>query len=210
MQERNKNSALPLALLVGTLALYLLLWQYLSPRFSLPVYYYGRMIEVLATLLFLLLALFTPMDFAQMGILSPRATLLRSLAAGGGVALLVVVGLALFSLATRGGISFSWQVAGGISRATYILVAPFQEILAKSVMLYSLERCFDGKHPHAANLLAALVFGAFHVVYGLRMMLLAMLLCYTTGLLFLRCRSVWGCAVMHFALGFFPPCFGFS
>ena len=40
------------------------------------------------------------------------------------------------------------------------------------------------------------------------MMLLAMLLTLVTGAMFRRVRCVWGCAVAHFAFGFFPLCFG--
>jgi hypothetical protein len=58
--------------------------------------------------------------------------------------------------------------------------------------------------------LCALVFGIFHVVYGIRMMLLAMLLTVLTGWMFRLARCVWGCAIVHFVLGFFPGCFGFG
>jgi hypothetical protein len=209
MKEQSA-SVKALSLLVVTLALYLLLWQILTLHFSFPVYYYGRLIELLATLLFAALAILTPMRFEEMGIVTSRQTLFRSLAIGGVVALATVAICALLSLQKGATPLFSWHIRGDISRITYFAVAPFQEILGKSVLLCTLESCFDGKHPHLANLLAALVFGAFHVVYGLRMMLLAMALSFVTGLLFLRHRSVWGCAVAHFSLGFFPVCFGLA
>lgn len=208
--EKRSAGVRALVCLVITLAVYLLLWQLLSAYFQFPIYYYGRLIELLATLLFVALAIGTPMKFEEMGIVTSRQTLFRSLALGGAISLFVVAGLALLSL-FKGNIPlFSWHIRGDISRVTYFLVAPFQEVLAKSVMLYSLELCFDRQHPHLANLLSALVFGAFHVVYGVRLMLLAMALSFITGLLFLRHRSVWGCAVLHFTLGFFPVCFGLA
>lgn len=209
MQEKSA-SVRALALLVVTLSLYLLLWQILSLYFQFPVYYYGRLIELLATLLFAALAIGTPMRFEEMGIVTSRQTLFRSLALGGAVALFTVAICALLGLREGSQPLFSWHIRGDISRITYFVVAPFQEILAKSVMLYSLELCFDRQHPHLANLLSALVFGAFHVVYGVRLMLLAMALSFVTGLLFLRHRSVWGCAIAHFSLGFFPVCFGLA
>ena len=209
MQERSAGVR-ALALLVVTLAVYLLLWQVLSAYFQLPVYYYGRLIELLATLLFAALAVSTPMKFEEMGIVTSRQTLFRSLALGGAVALFAVALFALMGSLQGNSPLFLWHVRGDISRITYFVVAPFQEVLAKSVMLYSLELCFDRRHPHLANLLAALVFGAFHVVYGIRMMLLAMALSFITGMIFLRHRSVWGCAVAHFSLGFFPVCFGLA
>jgi hydrogenase/urease accessory protein HupE len=105
---------------------------------------------------------------------------------------------------------FSWHVTGDISRLTYFLVAPLQEILAKSVMYYSFELCFGRDRPVLIVLMSAAVFGIFHVVYGIRMMLLAMALTLLTGWMFRRVRCVWGCALAHFALGFLPACFGFA
>ena len=205
----EKYATRTLTLLTVTLTLYLLLWQGLTLFVELPVYYYGRLIEILGLGLFATLALVTPMKFEDMGILVPKKTLFRSLALGGAVALAFVVSLVLLRAVLGPAIAFSWHIRGDISRATYFIVAPFQEILAKSAMLYSYELVFEGHHPRLANVMSALTFGAFHVVYGLKMMLLAAALSLVTGMMFHRERCVWGCAVAHFACGFFPLCFGF-
>jgi len=206
--EKERFAVRTLLLLLVTLALYLLLWQILSAYFDFPLYYYGRLIEVLAFLLFVALALTTPMRFEEMGIVVPARSLFRSLALGGGVALTLTAGLLLVSVG-QPEYAFSWHVRGDISRATYFLVAPFQEILGKSVMLYSFE-LVTGRRGPLAVFLSALTFGMFHVVYGVRMMLLSMLLMLLTGWIFHEERCVWGCAVAHFACGFLPGCFGFS
>ena len=207
MQERY--AVRTLTLLTVTLSLYLILWQILSSFLDLPVYYYGRLIELLALGLFAALAIFTPMKFEDMGILVPKKTLIRSLTLG----LLTGLGFVILLAACRTMLGwempFSWHIRGDISRATYFIVAPFQEILAKSVMLYSFELVFDRRHPRLAVFMSALVFGAFHVVYGIKMMLLATALSLVTGVMFRHERCVWGCAVTHFACGFFPVCFGF-
>lgn len=192
--------------LLVTLCVYFLLWQALSSALELPVYYYARLIELLAILLFVALALFTPMRFEEMGLIVPRGILLRSLALGSMLALAFF----LFLCFTAGKPHFTLSPTREISRITYILVAPLQEVLSKSVMYYSFELCFEKKHPHLTNLMCALTFALFHVVYGLPMMLLSMLLCLATGWVFRKYRCVWGCAVLHFALGFFPPFFGLS
>jgi uncharacterized membrane protein len=150
------------------------------------------------------------MRFEEMGIVTDRGTLCRSIFMG-----LCVAALALAGLFTAGAVRgedplFSLHVSGDISRITYILVAPLQEVLAKSVMYYGFERCIGREHPWRIVLLCALVFGIFHVVYGIRMMLLAMLLTVLTGWMFRLARCVWGCAIVHFVLGFFPCCFGFG
>lgn len=208
MEERAAVKTL--SFLVITIGIYLLLWQTICTRVELPVYYYGRLIELLGIGLFIVLALHTPMRFEEMGIVTSRKTLFRSLAVGGAVALFVFCALAAASKILCGFPSFSWYVRGDISRVTYFLVAPLQEILAKSVMYYSFELCFGRDRPVLIVLMSAAVFGIFHVVYGIRMMLLAMALTLLTGWMFRRVRCVWGCALAHFALGFLPACFGFA
>ena len=208
MEERAAVKTL--SFLVITIGIYLLLWQTICTRVELPVYYYGRLIELLGIGLFIVLALHTPMRFEEMGIVTSRKTLFRSLALGGAVALFAFCALAAASKILCGFPSFSWYVRGDISRVTYFLVAPLQEILAKSVMYYSFELCFGRDRPVLIVLMSAAVFGIFHVDYGIRMMLLAMALTLLTGWMFRRVRCVWGCALAHFALGFLPACFGFA
>ena len=206
--EREKTAVRTLGLLLITLAVYLLLWQVLTALFDFPLYYYSRLVEFLALLLFAVLTAVTPMRFEEMGIVVPRRVLFRSLAAGGGVALLVFVGLFLLARG-RADFAFSWHIRGDIARGTYFAVAPFHAVLGKSGMLYSFE-LVTGRRGAAATLLSALAFGVFHVVYGIKIMLLSMLLMLLTGFLFHRERCVWGCALAHFACGFFPACFGFG
>lgn len=207
--RENKTAVKTLSFLLCTIALYLICWQIISAVAILPSYYYGRLIECLGTGLFIALAVHTPMRFEEMGIVTDKKTLFRSLALGGGVALTVVLFCAAAGAVNGTDPLFSWHVRGDISRVTYFFVAPLQEILAKSVMYYGFELCFGREHPHVVNLMSALTFGIFHVAYGIEMMVPAMALTLLTGWIFRRFRCVWGCALAHFALGFFPVCFGF-
>jgi hypothetical protein len=164
-------------------------------------------IELLGIFLFVALALCTPMRFEEMGIAVPRALLFRSLALGGTAALAAIAVLCVVLPLLGGAPLGALFVKGDVSRVTYVLVAPLQEVLAKSVMYYSFELCFDCRHPHLANLLSALTFALFHVVYGPLMMLASMALSLVTGWIFRKYRCVWGCAAAHFAVGFFCDCF---
>ena len=204
----EKTAVRTFSALLVTLSIYYLLWQ-ASAHLALPTYYYARLIELLGIFLFAALALLTPMQFEQMGILTSPSLFWRSLALGLGVALLVIGIPSTALLLWRGAPLSAFFVKGNVSRATYFLVAPLQEILAKGVMYYCFELCFEHRHPHLANLLTALVFGLFHVVYGAPMMLLSMALSLTTGWIFQKYRCVWGCAAAHFAIGFFYDCFAF-
>lgn len=198
-----------MAALLVTVAVYLLFWQAAERFFSFPVYYYARLIELLAWGLFCALALVLPMRFSEMGILVPRRVLCRSLLRGTLVSL-AAIGVLAGAAALSGKTGFFLGVSGDISRATYFLVAPAQEVLGKSVMLYGFELIFEKKRPNLALFLSVLFFGVFHVAYGIRMMFLSMGLALLTGWMFRRERCVWGCSLVHFTLGFFPFCFGFT
>jgi hypothetical protein len=204
----ERSAVRTLSYLLATIGLYLLLWQTILTRIDLPDYYYGRLIELLGLGLFIALALRTPMKFDQMGIVTDKRTLLRSLAMGSTVALIAIAFFAGAGWLRSITPLFSWHVKGDISRLTYFLVAPLQEILAKSVMYYGFEIALGRDRPALVIFMCALTFGIFHVAYGIRMMLLAMALSVITGVMFRHVRCVWGCALTHFALGFFPICFG--
>ena len=206
----EKTATRTFSALLVTLALYYLIWQTVSPFVTLPSYYYARLIELLGIFLFAALAILTPMRFEEMGIVTDKRTLLRSLATGGAIALAAVAACAAAGLLRSTDPLFAWRITGDISRATYLLVAPLQEILAKSVMYYGFEQCFGRDRPAAVITMCAVTFGIFHVAYGIRMMLLAMALSVLTGIMFRRIRCVWGCALTHFAFGFFPVCFGLA
>ena len=204
---RENVASRTFSLLIVTLAVYYLIWQTISALVVLPTYYYARLIELLAIFLFMALARCTPMRFEEMGIAVPRPLLFRSLALGGAAALAAIAVIGTLLPVLCGAPLSALFVKGDISRVTYILVAPLQEVLAKSVMYYSFELCFDRRHPHLANALSALTFALFHVVYGVQMMLAAMALSLVTGWIFQKYRCVWGCAAAHFAVGFFCDCF---
>lgn len=206
--EKKEYGAKILSPLVVTISLYLLLWQLLDGAATLPDYFYGRLMEALGMGLFILLACTVPMKFEKMGIATPRPLLFRSLGMGALLSALFLGALLLLRLSLGLPLVFSWHIRGDISRATYFAVAPLQEVLAKSVMLYGFELAL-GEQGQRANLMAALTFAAFHVVYGIRMMLAAFALSFVTGLMFQCDRAVWGPALLHFCCGFFPRSLGF-
>lgn len=206
--EKSEHGKKILSYLFVLLAIYLLLWQALARQVALPTFFYGRLIELLGMLTFIVLALTAPLRFEKMGIVGAPDCTIDSLTLGALLSACFLAALIGFRLLTGATLTFSWHIRGDISRLTYFLVAPFQEILAKSVLLYGLEIALDDRK-HLANLLAALTFSALHVVYGIGMMLAALSLSLITGILFQKKRSVWGPALLHFVCGFFPTCLGF-
>ena len=145
MKLEERKAVASLGLLSAVLALYLFFWKLSETFFPLPIHFYARLIEVLALALFATLAVFAPMSFSEMGILVPRRTLFRSLLLGGMLSL-VFVGILIQARLLLGGVPgqpfFSMALSGDIARCTYFLVAPMQEVLAKSALLYACELIF--------------------------------------------------------------------
>ena len=206
--KKSKYAPKIFSYLFVLLSFYLLLWQFLIRHIALPTYFYGRLIEVLGVSVFILLALTVPLRFEKMGIVCTPDCISDSLSLGALLSAFFLGTLLLYRLLSGLPPTFSWHIRGDISRLTYFLVAPFQEILSKSVLLYAFEIALDDR-PRTANLLAALTFAALHVAYGIAMMLAAFALSLITGAMFQKKRSVWGPALLHFICGFFPTCLGF-
>ena len=124
----ERSAVRTLSYLLATIGLYLLLWQTILTRIDLPDYYYGRLIELLGLSLFIALALRTPMKFDQMGIVTDKRTLLRSLAMGSTVALIAI---AFFALPWRG----SSRLKSGVLRPVchhFITIAGFLQVFFTS------------------------------------------------------------------------------
>jgi membrane protease YdiL (CAAX protease family) len=102
---------------------------------------------------------------------------------------------------------FEWKFSDH-SQFTYIIVAPFQEFFSKGFLLVSLMRIY-GKDARILPIsVSSLMFASMHVNYGIGMMAFAFILNFSTGWLFLRDKTLWGCAIIHFCLGYFSTSFG--
>lgn len=92
----------------------------------------------------------------------------------------------------------------------YAFTAVLQEFLARGAMQESLLRIFYGKHKEASSIIvSSLVFGVLHIAHGLIFMLAASILLGTLGILYNKQHSIWGTAIIHYALGLSATLLGF-
>lgn len=93
-------------------------------------------------------------------------------------------------------------------RRYYIFSVLLQEILAKSVLQYGMEKTLPENKWYIALPLSALVFGMLHIYHSLYYILGAIGLALISGILYHRQKNVWSSFVLHFLIAFLPRCFG--
>ncbi|MDR0990342.1 MAG: PAS domain S-box protein [Propionibacteriaceae bacterium] len=199
-------------------AAYLIIWQLLAAFMVVPNWLMARVMELLAIGLAVFTLTKTSMTFTDVGLKAPpgrlRGTLLRGVSIGLGViAVLAAARIVIDTVdpALTSGLPFFSFYWNEIWQITYFVVAPLQEFLAKGIVLVALLRIYatETRELHFLPIMvSSLVFAALHANYGIGMMAGAFSLCFATGWLYLKDRNIWGCAIIHFCLGFFATCFG--
>jgi hypothetical protein len=98
---------------------------------------------------------------------------------------------------------FDWRDWGGwISPATYLFVAPAQEVIGRGFLQNSIEKFLTGKHRTTmAIVLTSVQFGVVHLHFSFATGVIATLSGLMFGALFARQRTLLGVAVSHFVLG---------
>jgi membrane protease YdiL (CAAX protease family) len=217
--EREKREGIQIfSYGLGLIVVFLFLWQALSAFMEVPNWLMARIMELLTLSLAVFALTRTSMTVQDIGVIATprqlRVTLVRGTAIGAAIiALFAVARLVTDQLmpdVTASIPFFDWHL-DEIAQQTYPVVVPFQELLAKGIVLTALLHIFNGTKRMLPLILgSSLLFAAMHVNYGIAMMTGAFALCFATGWLYLKDRNIWGCAIVHFCLGFFVTCFGFE
>ena len=93
-------------------------------------------------------------------------------------------------------------------RRYYLISVLVQEILAKGVLQYGIEKTMPEDKWYIALPVSALVFGMLHIYHSLYYILGAIGLALISGILYHRQKNIWSSFVLHFLIAFLPRCFG--
>ena len=94
------------------------------------------------------------------------------------------------------------------TRWFYPVNAFFQEVFIKAFVQDNV-RIMSGKdNIHYTVWLTSLFFFIMHMSYPLYYMTIAGLFCVATGYFYEKNRNIWGCALLHFVIGFMPRTLG--
>lgn len=185
------------------------LWELLGKPF--PSDYLSRFNEFLSVAAMAIFLRFTTFTLADMGLTS--SNLRRDLREAVVIAAVMVAVLAVAKavLVALGNPYFdpskpfvSWEDKQRMwYPLTYLLIALFQEFLARCVMQENLLRIFEERKngQMTALVVSSLIFGGFHLHYGFVYMVGAAIVMGGFGLIYQRQRSIWGSYLVHYVFG---------
>ena len=90
----------------------------------------------------------------------------------------------------------------------YPISSILQEFLVKGVSQHNFVKAFEDRNKFVGILANAVFFGILHMNYKLYYMLGAFLMCFLTAFLYEDDKHIYGCALIHFVVGFMPRVLG--
>lgn len=94
------------------------------------------------------------------------------------------------------------------TRWFYPVNAFFQEVFIKAFVQDNVRVMAGKDNVHFTVWLTGLFFFVMHMSYPLYYMTIAGLFCVATGYFYEKNRNIWGCALLHFVIGFMPRALG--
>lgn len=193
---------------VFTIALY----RFLGDPF--PTQYLSRLCEVLSCIMLVIFLKFTSFTVADMGLRSKHLKKDMKEAAIVGASLLLFMILLKLLFIKLGSGYFAGETAfwdyddRPAYLIEYLFIALFQEFLARCCMQENLHRILDSYKSGKviAILVSSLIFGVFHLHYGLFYMIGAAVLMGSLGIIYNHQRSIWGTYVVHYIFGIAGQC----
>ena len=201
------------AIFVVTIWVFLIaLYRFLGDPF--PTQYLSRFCEFLSCIMLGIFLKFTSFTVAEMGLKS------KHLKKDAREAVIVAIGLVLFMVVLK--IVFIQMGSGYFAKETaffkyddrpaylieYIFIALFQEFLARCCMQENLHRILEPYKygDFVAIMVSSLIFGVFHLHYGLFYMIGAAVLMGSLGIIYKHQRSIWGTYFVHYIFGIVGQC----
>lgn len=179
-----------------------------------PKGYTSRMVELIGALLIVIFLKFTPLKLIRTGLVAPAEKVKKTIIRCGLICLgiLTIMVLARIVLqrtneemANRPWFGLYLNVS---MRWLYPVTVIVQEFFAKAFMQENMKRFLGSQNPFPAIVASSMLFVTLHLGYPLYYMICAGILCFVTGCIYEKDRSIWGCAMIHFCMGFLPRAIG--
>lgn len=175
---------------------------------------FSRIIEVVMSVFALIFALKTTFVQPWLGLKvekeNAKRTIITCISLTAGIILLFVAARLILqqfssSVAERPFFGFYFDIK---HRRYYFISVLIQEVLAKGVLQYGIEKTLPEDKWFIALPASALVFGMLHIYHSLYYIFGAIGLALASGILYHKQRNIWPCFVLHFLIAFLPRCFG--
>ena len=193
---------------VFTIALY----RFLGDPF--PTQYLSRLCEILSCCMLFVFLKFTSFNVQEMGLKSShlKKDMIEAVCVGVGLlAFMIILKLVFIGLGSG---YFAKETAfwayddRPAYLIEYIFIALFQEFLARCCMQENLHRILGTYKfgDYIAIGISSLIFGVFHLHYGLFYMIGAAVLMGSLGFIYKHQRSIWGTFFVHYVFGIAGQC----
>lgn len=175
---------------------------------------FSRIIEAVMSIFALIFALKTTFVQPWLGLKvekeNAKRTIITCVSLAAGLILLFVAARLILqqfsdSVAERPFFGFYFDIK---HRRYYFISVLIQEVLAKGVLQYGIEKTLPEDKWYISLPASALVFGMLHICHSLYYILGAVAIAVVSGVLYHRQKNIWSSYVLHFLLAFLPRCFG--
>lgn len=214
-KTHERDCALIFAGIIVCTSIYLSIWSLLEFTLGIPLTSsdYTRMIEGITLLLFLEIVFFTSFSLRDVGLVPKRSTILKNIKQTLLIALIACGALALGKeIMLLLGLPVKQRFIGGSTNGVYIYIftAFLQEFLARCVIQTSIKQLMHIRFQNSSSIiLTSLLFMLMHLPFGFIFMMGAFILSIALGVLYEQQKSIWGCAFLHWSVGYLAMCLFF-
>ena len=210
-----RDCALIFAGIIVCTSVYLSIWSLLNftLHISLRTDDYARMIEGITLLLFMEIIFFTSFSLKDVGLIPKRSRMLKNIKQTLLVAVISCGVLAIIKeILLLTGFPVKQYFIGGSPRGAYVYLfsAFLQEFLARGVIQTSVKHLMHIRFQTISSIiLTSLLFMLMHLPFGFIFMMGAFLLSIALGIIYEQQKSIWGCAFLHWSVGYLAMCLFF-
>lgn len=214
-KTHERDCALIFAGIIICISVYLSIWSLLKFTLKLPLGTsdYTKMIEGITLLLFLEIVFFTSFSLKDVGIIPRKSQILKNIKQTMLIALIACGVLVITKeIMLLLGLPVKQYFIGGSTRGAYVYVftAFLQEFLARGVIQTSVKHLMHVRFQTISGIiLTSLLFMLMHLPFGFIFMLGAFILSIALGILFEQQKTIWGCAFLHWSVGYLAMCLFF-
>lgn len=215
LKQHERDCAYIFAGIIMCISIYLSAWSLIQFTLKIPLKTssYTLMIEGMTLILFLEIVFLTSFSMRDIGLVPRRSTLSKVLKETMLIALIACGALfAAKVILTLFGIPIKDRFIGGSLHGayTYLFTAFIQEFLARGVIQTSVKYLMHVKYQKQFGIfLTSLLFSLMHLPFGFVFMMGAFALSIALGYLFERQETLWGCAFLHWSVGYIAMCLYF-
>ncbi len=208
LRRHEKDSAVTFIGLITVICAYLFTWSLFEFTLDkhLSTVTYTHMIEGISFLLFIYILIFTSLKPRDVGLFVRPRTFLKTLwmVIPGGILVCGILILANYLMRLMGHPIKEYFIGGSLAgMQSYVFTAILQEFLSRGVIQTTVRSLMKIRFQKFWGVfMSSLLFSLMHLPFGFPFMIGAFLLGIILGIIFEKTENIWGCALLHWGVGY--------